>query len=222
MTNGQRGTVHSSALPPNPGAATIDRQKNEARAEAKRQRDALARSDSSGSAGTALRGRVLGSVAFPAGCAVSAYWPMGSEIDTRPLIEALYLRGHAIGLPVTLRRGEPLVFRSWTPRVSLVPGGFGTRIPGPDRPELRPEVLLVPLLAFDRRGFRLGYGGGFYDRTLAQLRAASPVCAIGLSYAGQEVPKVPCDEHDQRLDWIVTEAETIEIRRHDQARGHPA
>ncbi len=190
-------------------------------------RDAAARADSPGAAGAALRERVLAAAAFPTACAVSAYWPMGSEIDPRPLIEALHARGHAIGLPVTLGRGAPLAFRTWEPGLALISGGFGTQIPAPDRPRLRPEVLLVPLLAFDRRGFRLGYGGGFYDRTLAALRAAGAVRALGLAYAAQEVAKVPHDGHDQGLDCIVTESETIEVGhheagRHDAARDHLA
>jgi 5-formyltetrahydrofolate cyclo-ligase len=226
VTNGQRGTVHPSApsFPSSQDVKTvpIDRQKTEARAQAKHRRDRAAREDSSGAAGAALRDRVLGAVAFPAACAVSAYWPMGSEIDSRPLIEALHARGHAIGLPVTLGRGAALVFRSWEPGLALVSGGFGTQIPGPARPEIRPEVLLVPLLAFDRSGFRLGYGGGFYDRTLAALRAAGAVRAVGLAYAAQEVAKVPHDDRDQGLDWVVTESEAMEIGRRDAARGHPA
>jgi len=198
----------------------IDRQKAEARAQAEQRRDLAARGEFAGVAGTALRDRALAAVAFPAGCPVSAYWPMGTEIDPRPLIEALFGRGHTIGLPVTVGRGTALVFRSWVPGLALVSGGFGTQIPGPAQPALVPEVLLVPLLAFDRCGFRLGYGGGFYDRTLAALRAAGPVRALGLAYAGQEVTKVPRDTHDQGLDWIVTESEAIEVERHGGTRDH--
>ncbi len=209
MTNGQRGTVHSA--PPNPpDPDTLERLKAETRSLASDRRDMAAAKAAAGAAGTALRDRVLDAIAFPAGCVVSAYWPMGSEIDPRPLIESLHERGHPLGLPVTLRRGLPLVFRAWAPGQPLVPGGFGTQVPTPERPAIRPQVLLVPLLAFDRLGYRLGYGGGFYDRTLAALRAEAPVCAVGLAYAGQEARQVPRDVYDQRLDWVVTEAEAIE------------
>ena len=89
------------------------------------------------------------------------------------------------------------------------PGPLGYQIPPEEAPEVQPDVLLVPLLAFDRRGFRLGYGGGFYDRTLEKLRALKKVTAIGVAYAGQEIDAVPYEEFDQRLDWIMTEKETI-------------
>ncbi len=181
------------------------------RAEAKRRRaaDAAALPD----AGEALARRVLETVPPPAGAAVSAYWPMGDELDCRPLISELQRRGHVIGLPIIVRKGEPLRFRAWQPGVALEAGGFGTSIPPEDAPEVVPDYLLVPLLAFDRAGYRLGYGGGFYDRTLEGLRraAAVPVTAVGIAFAGQEVAEVPREPSDQRLDWIVTEAETIKI-----------
>lgn len=160
-------------------------------------------------AGTALADQVLASVPPPAGAAVSCYWPMGSEIDTRPLMAALHERGHAVGLPVMEGQGLPLLFRAWSPGTTLEPGGFGTQIPGSEADEVIPDYLLVPLLAFDRAGFRLGYGGGFYDRTLQKLRDSGPRLAIGVAYADQELPSVPREATDERLDWIVTEAEAI-------------
>ena len=205
MTNGHRGTVQS---PPSDEGSALEGRKAEARARAAARRDAL---EGRGAAGPALRERVLGAIPVPEGAVVSAYWPMRSEIDPRPLMAALHARGHGIGLPVMLGAGQPLIFRSWEPGLALVPGGYGTEVPGPERPELRPEVLLVPLLAFDRAGYRLGYGGGFYDRTLARLRAAGPALAVGLAHAGQEVAEVPRDAHDQRLDWIATETEAMKI-----------
>jgi 5-formyltetrahydrofolate cyclo-ligase len=139
---------------------------------------------------------------------VAAYWPMRSEADPRPALAALHARGVPLALPVVAGRGMPLIFRAWAPGVALVPGGFGVLVPA-DGPPVVPRVLVVPLLAFDRAGFRLGYGGGFYDRTLAALRAAGPVLAVGFAYAAQEVPHVPRTIDDQRLDRIVTETETI-------------
>ncbi len=136
---------------------------------------------------------------------------MGSEIDPRPLMERLHALGHPLCLPVVIGKGRPLVFRAWSPGEALEPAGFGTRAPAADRPRLTPRVVLTPMLAFDRRGYRLGYGGGFYDRTLHALRAEHRLLAVGLGYGAQELPVVPHDDKDQRLDWIVTETEAIAI-----------
>lgn len=136
----------------------------------------------------------------PAGAVVSGFWPIGQEIDVRPLLVALQERGHEVVLPVTPKRGNPLTFRLWVPGEPLDPEPFGTVRPrGPER---RPDFLLVPLLAFDRGGRRLGYGGGFYDRTLASLPSAF---ALGCAYAAQEMPLVPAGPHDAMLDAVATE-----------------
>jgi len=181
------------------------------RREAKARRAVAARAATGDAPGEAVCRRVLDAIPIADGAVVSAYWPMDDELDPRPLMRALHARGCTIGLPVVVGRGHALRFRRWRPGDVLHAGGFGTQVPGDACPEVRPRVLLVPLLAFDRAGYRLGYGGGFYDRTLAGLRAAGPLTAVGLAYGGQEVPQVPRDATDQRLDWIVTEAETIEI-----------
>jgi 5-formyltetrahydrofolate cyclo-ligase len=157
----------------------------------------------------AVCARVLALLPAGAVVPVSVYWPMGNEIDVKPLLAALDRTGHVIGLPVALSRGAPLAFRRWRPGDALLDGGFGTSIPGEASAPVVPRILIVPLLAFDRAGFRLGYGGGYYDRTLAALRRAGPVTAIGVAYAGQEVPAVPRGPLDQPLDVIVTERETI-------------
>lgn len=186
-------------------AESLKAEKARLRTAAKQRRAAAAESAGAGAA-DALRDHVLAAVDLAAGTVVSAYWPMGDEMDPRPLMEALHERGHTLCLPVTAGKGRPLVFRAWAPDDRLLDGGFGTRIPWPDKPELTPRVLLVPLLLFDRAGYRLGYGGGFYDRTLAALRGRDPeVQAVGLAYAAQEVPDVPHDADDQRLDRVVTE-----------------
>ena len=164
-----------------------------------------------GIAGAALRDRALAAIDFPRRCVVSAYWPMGSEIDPRPLMERLHAFGHPLCLPVVIDKRRPLVFRAWTPGQALDAADFGTRVPAADRPRLRPRVVLTPMLAFDRRGYRLGHGGGFYDRTLRALRTEHRLLAIGLGYGAQELPAVPHDDKDQRLDWIVTETEAIAI-----------
>ncbi len=158
-------------------------------------------------AGLALMQHFKQSVHVPAGAAVSGFWPMGEEIDVRPLLAQLHASGHPIGLPVVVKKGQPLIFRRWHPGTTMVSGGFGTEVPPPSAPEVEPQVLIVPLLAFDAEGYRLGYGGGFYDRTLDKLRtgsAADPL-AVGVAFSAQHVARVPRDDFDQPLDWIVTE-----------------
>lgn len=158
-------------------------------------------------AGTRLRDGVLRALTDEVALArcVSAYYPVGSEIDPRPLYAALLARGLAGGLPVVAGKGKPLRFRRWRPGEALVPGVLGIGVPPSDAPEVEPDLLLVPLLAFDRRGYRLGYGGGFYDRTLAVLRERGKVLAVGVGFADQEVASVPSGPGDQRLDGIATE-----------------
>jgi 5-formyltetrahydrofolate cyclo-ligase len=166
---------------------------------------------------TAIPDRFLAAVSIPPDAAVSGYWPMRGELDPRPLMTALSARGHGLCLPVVVGKDRPLLFRAWRPGDTLVPGGFGTQVPDSGHEEIVPRLLLVPLLAFDRAGYRLGYGGGFYDRTLADLRAgaalraAGPVIAAGLAFSVQEMASVPHDANDARLDWIVTETEAIKI-----------
>lgn len=140
---------------------------------------------------------------------VSAFWSIGDEIPTRAMVKALHDAGFEVGLPVTGRRGTPLTFRRWTPDTEMVPGKMD--IPEPPAPAevIEPDVLFVPLAAFDRRGHRIGYGAGFYDLTLAALRAEKDVTAIGLAYAEQEVLFIPQEDHDQPLDFVVTEKDTI-------------
>ena len=145
------------------------------------------------------------------GAVISGYWPMESEMDPRMLMSDLAGQGHPLCLPVVQGRGKPLVFRAWRKGDAMVPGSLGIPAPGPDAAVLTPSLLLVPLLAFDREGFRLGHGAGYYDMTLAGLRAAGPVLAVGIAYAGQEVARVPREAHDQPLDWVVTEGEAIRI-----------
>ncbi len=163
-------------------------------------------------ASLAARDRLLAEVPLPPASPVSAFWPAGEEIDTRPLIEALYARGHPVGLPVVVARGRPLAFRRWEPGMALVPAGFGLLVPPPEAPALMPAVAVTPLLAFDRAGYRLGYGGGFYDRTLALLRAQGGVLAVGYAFAVQEVEAVPRASYDEPLDWLVTDRFVLKLR----------
>ncbi len=156
-------------------------------------------------AGEALRDVILAESSPPAGALVGGFWSMGTEIDTRPLLAALHARGHALALPVTPPRGQPLVFRLWTPGTPMARGAMGTQHPAEGDP-VTPDWLIVPLLAFDRTGARLGYGGGYYDRTLGLLGRAT---AIGVAYAAQECPEVPTEPHDIRLTAIATELGVI-------------
>ena len=137
---------------------------------------------------------------------MAGYWPIQGELDPQPLLTELGRRGARCALPAVPGRERPLEFREWTPDDPLVRGEFGTSEPPPDAQVIVPEVLIVPLLAFDKYGFRLGYGGGYYDRTIRSLRRDAKYClAVGFAYAGQEVDTVPHDETDERLDWVVTE-----------------
>lgn len=154
--------------------------------------------------GAELAAHVLAERIVPKGAAVSGFWPMPGEIDIRPLLLGLYGRGHAILLPETPPRGNPLIFRRWEPGAAMLTERFGTQ--RPDGPPGTPDVLFVPLLAFDRGGHRLGYGGGYYDRTLAGLPAS---VAIGCAFAAQEVASVPAGPHDIRLHAVATERGVI-------------
>jgi 5-formyltetrahydrofolate cyclo-ligase len=117
-----------------------------------------------------------------------------------------------LALPAIAGRGKPLIMRAWEFGAPLDRGQWGIREPKPDAPEVEPDILLVPLLACDRVGFRLGYGAGYYDMTIHQLRALKPVIAVGIAFAAQEVPKIPTTPRDERLDLVLTEREVIDLR----------
>jgi 5-formyltetrahydrofolate cyclo-ligase len=139
---------------------------------------------------------------------IAAYWPIGTEVDIRPLLHRLHAEGRELCLPVVTRKAAPLTFRRWTPDTVLRMDLAG--VPAPlDGDVMVPKLILLPLLAFTARGDRLGYGGGYYDRTIQALRGAAPrrttdVFACGVAYAGQEVAQIPTDPHDARLDGILT------------------
>ena len=143
---------------------------------------------------------------------VAAYFPLSGEPSTLPLLEKLANAGVKTALPVTGRRGTPLTFRLWRPGEPTIQGKMAIEEPLPAAPIAAPDLLFVPLAAFDRAGHRIGYGAGFYDRTLAGLRAKKPICAVGVAYASQEFPKIPHEEHDESLDYVLTERELIECR----------
>jgi len=137
---------------------------------------------------------------------VSGYWPLGAELDPRPCLRRLAVRGHRLALPRMQGERSPLAFHLWQEGDRLIAGGFGVMQPDPAAPRVAPDVLLVPLLAFDRRGGRLGYGRGYYDRTLRALREeGAGRLAIGLAFALQEVAEVPLTASDEPLDAVITE-----------------
>jgi 5-formyltetrahydrofolate cyclo-ligase len=150
---------------------------------------------------------------LPAFDVYSGYMPQGSEIDPAPLLARLAATGAAIALPSALSWEEPLEFRLWAPGVALEPDAFGVPAPPPEAEPVMPDLIVAPLLAFDRRGGRLGQGAGHYDRVIANLRAAKPVFVLGLAYSGQELPELPMEPHDQRLDAILTETEFISVAK---------
>ena len=160
-----------------------------------------------GSAGDSLNALGLASGNWSAGATVSGFWPYLSEIDVLGLLEALVGKGLTACLPVVVEMNAPLVFRQWAPGDEIEPGKWNIPVPLSSAHEVEPDILLVPLLAFDRFGYRLGYGGGFYDRTLEKLRAKGNVSAIGVAYAGQEVEAVVRGVNDQPLDAVLTERE---------------
>ena len=140
---------------------------------------------------------------------VSVFYPLRDEPDTLPLLTALDSEGFATALPAVLGRGSPLAFRLWRPGDPTRPGAMSIREPLEKAPAVDPDLLFVPLACFDRRGNRIGYGAGFYDRTLARLRAMKPLHAVGVAYGVCETAAVPYETHDQPLDAVVTERETI-------------
>ena len=135
------------------------------------------------------------------GKTLSGYMAMRTEVDPTAAMAA---HQGAVGVPVIVAAGQPLRFREWTPGCALVEGAFKAMIPA-EGAWVEPDVVIVPLVGFDARGYRLGYGGGFYDRTLAMLREKRPTIAVGFAFAAQELAEVPIDAYDQKLDAIVTE-----------------
>ena len=161
-------------------------------------------------AALAIRARGLDIVRRVSEKSAALYQPMREEIDCLPLLDALATAGWRTALPCTPARGEALTFRLWAPGEALAPARFGAREPSPDSPLVVPAIVFAPLAAFDRAGGRIGYGGGYYDATLAALAAAGrrPLY-VGLAFAAQEVADIPAEPHDASLDFVLTEAETI-------------
>jgi len=186
------------------GAASLIEKKKQARKAAAGIREKAHRADRGG-AGVALAMLGLDFLDLGPGSVVSGFLPYQSEIDVRPLMARLAEAGMVTALPVVAGRNRPLLFRAWRPGDHTEPGAWNIPVPLASAAEVVPDVLLVPMLAFDSGGYRLGYGGGFYDRTLEALRRTGKPVAVGVAYAAQEVHHVPHAAHDQPLDWILTE-----------------
>lgn len=164
-----------------------------------------------GKAPLTIARRLLGDFVFMKGAVIAGYAAVRGEVDPFPLMAALSTQGHQLCLPQT--KDDALVFRAWRPGDPLVVGRFNIPEPDAKARERRPDLVLVPLLAFDRHGYRLGYGGGFYDRYLAEHRRKRTVRAIGIAFAGQEMEDLPHEETDERLDAVVTEERVIRFAK---------
>jgi 5-formyltetrahydrofolate cyclo-ligase len=143
---------------------------------------------------------------------VAAFSPIRDEPDAGPLLAALQAHGFATALPVVAGRSAPLAFRLWRAGEALARGALGVPEPAATAPLVEPDLLFVPLAAFDRRGHRIGYGAGHYDRALKRLRAKGPIRAVGVAYSVSEIDAAPDEPHDERLDFILTEREWIDAR----------
>jgi 5-formyltetrahydrofolate cyclo-ligase len=187
-----------------------ERSKAELRAAALAKRDALSDSKRAAAAkAVAKRGLP---VEVMQGMIVSAYSPIRSEIDPGPLMRTLAALGAQLALPAVMARGKSLAFRVWSPDDRLMLGPLGILEPSPAAAELVPDIMLVPLAAFDRSGHRIGYGAGHYDYTLAHLRKLKAITAIGLAFAAQEIEEVPALSHDVALDYVLTETKMFDFR----------
>jgi 5-formyltetrahydrofolate cyclo-ligase len=172
-------------------------------------RDALPAAERTAAA-DAIAGRAF-PIAVAPGAIVSVYMPMKSELDPRPLMRKLANAGARLALPVVIGRDLPLVMRAYAFGDALAKGVWDIRVPPPEAGEVAPDIVLAPLLAFDRGGNRLGYGAGYYDMTIAALRVKKPVVAVGVAFAAQEVDAVPTSPRDVRLDLVLTEQEVIVV-----------
>lgn len=155
-------------------------------------------------AAEALAGHGLAFLDIAGDAVVSGFASLPEELRTWPLLRRLHGEGRRLALPVMQGKGKPLLFRAWAPGDAMDSAVWGIAEPKADKPSLEPDIVLVPLLAFDAAGRRLGYGGGFYDRTLSTLRTLKPIVAVGLAWDEQRVDAVPHLDYDERLDWVLT------------------
>jgi 5-formyltetrahydrofolate cyclo-ligase len=189
----------------------LDELKADLRKTAFAQRDALPPAERQAAA-EAIAARPF-PLSIAPGIIVSGFSPLKSEINPLPLMRKLAAAGARLALPVVAGRGKPLIMRSYAFGQPLNEGVWGIREPKPDAPEVDPDILIVPLAAFDRRGHRIGYGAGYYDMTIHRLRSIKSVVAVGIAYAAQEVPEVPVTARDEPLDLVLTEQDVIDFRK---------
>jgi 5-formyltetrahydrofolate cyclo-ligase len=194
-----------------PGLDSIATLKAEIRRDAAARRDALPAAERAAAA-TTIATRPL-PVALAAGAIVSGFSPLKSEINPVPLMRAFAAAGARLALPVVMGKGRPLTMRAWAFGEPLNSGVWGIREPPPEAPEVFPDILIVPLLAFDRTGNRIGYGAGYYDMTIARLRGMKAVTTMGIAFAAQEIAQVPTTSRDATLDLVLTEREIIDLRK---------
>jgi 5-formyltetrahydrofolate cyclo-ligase len=178
---------------------------------------ALAKRDALGSDDRAAAAQLIALRGLPSqtmrGTVVAGYFPIRTEVDPTPLMRNLAARGAELALPVIVSRDRALKFRSWSVNQKLVRGPLGIFESAPEAAEITPDIVLVPLAAFDRAGHRIGYGAGHYDRTLAHLRGIKQITAIGVAFATQEIAAIAAQPHDAALDYVLTEVEMIDFRR---------
>jgi 5-formyltetrahydrofolate cyclo-ligase len=205
MSGKRPGMTTEMAIP-----ADNQNQKAQLRAEALVRRDALPAAVRAAGA-EAIASRPF-PIKFEQGAIISGFSPMKSEINPVPLMRKLADAGAKLALPAIVGRGKPLIMRAWSFGEPLASGQWGIREPVPELPEVSPDILIVPLAAFDRVGHRIGYGAGYFDMTINALRAKKKIIAIGIAFAAQEIPQVPATERDARLDLVLTERETIDFR----------
>ena len=189
---------------------TIDDLKTALRRDAAARRDALPADERQAAAQT-IAARTFPLRVSPRAI-VSGFMPLRSEISPLPLMQSLGEQGARLALPRIVGRRQPLSMRAWQFGGPLDRGQWGIREPKPEAPVVDPDIVLVPLLAFDRAGYRIGYGAGYYDKTLARLRSLKTIVAVGIAFAAQEVPEIPKTPRDERLDLVLTERETIDLR----------
>jgi 5-formyltetrahydrofolate cyclo-ligase len=194
-----------------PSPESVLTEKADLRAAALARRDGMA-AEARAAAAQAIAARPL-PIDLTPGTVVAGFSAIRSEISPVPLMRRFADAGARLALPAIVGRGHPLRFGAWSPGEELGRGQWGIREPRPDAPPVDPDVLIVPLAAFDRRGYRIGYGAGYYDLTLNALRAMKPVTAIGLAFAMQEIDAVPALSHDAPLDLVLTEGEVIHCRK---------
>jgi 5-formyltetrahydrofolate cyclo-ligase len=187
-----------------------------ARSKAELRAAALAARDALSAAQRAIAAEAVGERGVPIemlpNMIVSGYAPIRSEIDPMPLLLKLAAQGARLAMPTVTARGQSLVFRAWSPQDRMVLGALGIPEPSPAAAEVIPDVMLVPLAAFDQLGHRIGYGAGHYDRSLAHLRKSKAITAIGIAFAAQEIEAVPALSHDVPLDYVLTETRMFDFR----------